>query len=150
MGPRSHTLVIVVLGVGAACGQLPRAPEPSSAEATIAVTHVNVVDVERGQLVPDQTIFINGTRISSVTSSSAPQSPARARETVDGRGMYAIPGLWDMHAHVLGNFERRSLVLLANGVTGIRHPGNGNLDSLRAVKARLRTATQPLPRLNAA
>jgi len=150
MGPRSHTLVIVVLGVGAACGQLPRAPEQSSVEATIAVTHVNVVDVERGQFVPDQTIFINGTRISSVTSSSAPQSPARARETVDGRGMYAIPGLWDMHAHVLGNFERRSLVLLANGVTGIRHPGNGSLDSLRAVKARLRTATQSLPRLNAA
>lgn len=150
MSPRCHTLVTVLLGVCAACGQLPRAPEQSGADATIAVTHVDVVDVERGQLVPDQTILINGTRITGVTSSSAPQSPVRPRETVDGRGMYAIPGLWDMHAHVLGNFERHSLVLLANGITGIRHPGNGNLDSLRAVKTRLRSTAQPLPRLNAA
>ena len=88
----------------------------------VALTHVNVVDVQRGVVLRDQTVVIAEGRIANVGPTSDVSIP---RGTVQHsyRGRYVIPGMWDMHAH-LGVSGRSSLALyLANGVTGVRDMG---------------------------
>ncbi len=87
----------------------------------VAITHVNVVDVERGHIVADQTVVITGNRISAVSRTGSARIPRGAR-TFDGTGKYLIPGLWDMHVHAVvpGLGEYFLPLLLANGVTGVR------------------------------
>jgi imidazolonepropionase-like amidohydrolase len=106
---------------------------------TLTLTYATVVDVSNGALRRDQTIVVDGNRIVSVGSPPA-AAPARG-QVVDIKGMYVIPGLWDMHTHAYFGWTRDfgdSYVLpmfIANGVTGIRDMGS-DLDSvLRARKA---------------
>ena len=49
--------------------------------------------------------------------------PAGA-EQIDGRGKTLVPGLWDCHMHVGGDFT--GLQELSLGVTSIRDPGNSD------------------------
>lgn len=139
---------LVLLAPACAPSSLPVA-QGTSHPRTLVLTHANVIDVDRGIVIPDQTIVIFGSRILSVQRGSDARVPSTAQQ-IDAYGSYVIPGLWDMHAHVLANYERFASVLLPNGITGIRHPGNSRLDTLRAVRERLGRATVPVPRLHAA
>jgi hypothetical protein len=70
--------------------------------------------------VPDQTVVVRGGRIAAAGPSARVRPPAGARR-VDARGRYLIPGLWDMHAHVLRGAEQLQMPLyVAHGVTGLR------------------------------
>ena len=86
---------------------------------TLAIEHVNVIDVIGGVLVPDQTVVISGRHITTV----APADQVRAAATtqiLDGRGRFVIPGLWDMHVHA----DSSDLpILVAFGITGVRDMG---------------------------
>jgi hypothetical protein len=88
---------------------------------SLAITHVNVVDVAAGRIVPNATVTISGSTITSVTPDGAPAAQARV---VDGRGKFLIPGLWDMHAHMEAAGEPWLPLYVANGVTGIRDMGS--------------------------
>ena len=111
---------------------------PHLSAQTLTIANATVIDVSNGALRHDQTIVVDGNRIVSV---GLPPSPAAARgQVVDARGMYVIPGLWDMHTHAYFGWSRDfgdSYVLplfIANGVTGIRDMGS-DLDAvLRARK----------------
>ncbi|MBK7830856.1 MAG: amidohydrolase family protein [Gemmatimonadetes bacterium] len=110
----------------------------------IALTHVRVVDVATGAIQPDQTILIVGGRIREVGPQRRVKVPADAK-VVNATGLYAVPGLWDMHVHVsstamrprapgeeatlLHNAEFVFPLFVANGVTGIRDM-SGNLKVL--------------------
>lgn len=87
-----------------------------------AFTDVTVVDVKDGQLLPNMTVVIQGNRIIEVEQSAKAQVP---KESVvyDAQGKYLIPGLWDMHVHLLDDSEYAFPALLANGVTGVRDMG---------------------------
>ncbi|MEO7963430.1 MAG: amidohydrolase family protein, partial [Gemmatimonadaceae bacterium] len=63
---------------------------------------------------------MSGNRITSV-GGAALVVPAGAT-VIDGSGTFAIPGLWDMHAHVaMWGMEQTLMPLnIANGVTGLR------------------------------
>jgi imidazolonepropionase-like amidohydrolase len=98
----------------------------------LAITHLNVVDVVDGRILPNSTVTIRGTMIASVTDGA---SPADA-QAVDGQGRFLIPGLWDMHAHMEMAGESWLQLYVANGVTGIRDMGS-DLDLI----LRLREAT---------
>ncbi|MFL5541380.1 MAG: amidohydrolase family protein [Longimicrobiaceae bacterium] len=89
--------------------------------ATLAILHVNVVDVAGGPTRPDQTVLVQGSRIIAAGPAAGVRVPAGAR-IVDGTGKYLIPGLWDMHTHITYAHAGLSL-MLANGVTGIRDMG---------------------------
>ncbi|NBB76207.1 MAG: amidohydrolase, partial [Bacteroidetes bacterium] len=84
-----------------------------------AITGVNVVDIEEGALLENQTVVIADGKIASVSSNAE----ARADSVIDGSGKYLIPGLWDMHVHFRGGdsliSENKHLLKLfiANGVT---------------------------------
>src|SRR5579864_8796972 len=64
----------------------------------IAFVHVAVVDVRSGEIKPDMTVLLSKNRIRIVGPSKTIHVPKKAR-TIDARGKYLIPGLWDMHVH---------------------------------------------------
>ena len=87
----------------------------------LAITHVNVVDVVDGWIVPNSTVTIRGETIASVAQNSAPLGGA---QTVDGRSKFLIPGLWDMHTHMEMTGASWLQLHVANGVTAIRDMGS--------------------------
>ena len=93
------------------------------------LNHVSVVDVRTGSVQTDQTVAIDGQRIFAIGPAKLAKYPRTAR-SIDCRGLFLIPGLWDMHVHlVFGDWfpaaKDISLPLfIANGVTGVRDMGS--------------------------
>jgi len=83
--------------------------------------HINIIDVENGNLLKEQSVFIDSNRIRSISSGHLKNLELKS---YDCTGKFLMPGLWDMHIHDAGDdssnrFEYIPL-FLANGVTGIR------------------------------
>ena len=90
----------------------------------ILIKDANIVDTETGDIIQHQSIGINGETIEKVASFDLSKSWA-GRQTIQAKGKYVIPGLWDMHMHfgddTLIEENKNMLPLyLANGVTTIR------------------------------
>jgi imidazolonepropionase-like amidohydrolase len=102
---------------------------------TLAITHINVIDIAGGAELPDMTVLVRDGRIAEVGKSSRVAAPPDAK-AIDGSGKYLIPGLWDMHVHtIFGDWlprdEKVTLPLfVANGITGVRDMG-GDLEALK-------------------
>jgi pimeloyl-ACP methyl ester carboxylesterase len=110
-----------------------------SAEPTLAFTHVHVVDVASGSVLPDQTVVIAGNRIAAVGPAAGVHVPVGA-QVVEAKALYLIPGLWDMHVHSWEEAFMRDVFLplyVAHGVTGIRELGGQpfNLEQRAAITA---------------
>ena len=105
-------------------------------QATLAITHVTVIDATGAQPKSDHTVVITGDRITSVGPAKATRIPSGAR-VVDGRGKYLIPGLWDLHVHVPFDGPDVLPVFVAYGVTGIRELGRAmpKIEKIRAAGA---------------
>ncbi|WP_180754496.1 amidohydrolase family protein [Hymenobacter sp. DG01] len=108
----------------------------------LVITHANVVDVETGQVRPNQTVAIANGQIRQVTNTSGPALVSR--RTVDGTGKYLIPGLWDMHVHFRGGdslitANRNLLPLyLAHGITTVRDAGGDLTPSIFVWREQIR------------
>jgi hypothetical protein len=115
----------LVAGACAASG----APD-TDADAAIALTDVTVIAMNGAPAMPGRTVVIRNGRIVAVTASSDASLPEGAR-TIDARGKYVIPGLWDMHVHTSREGRARYFwpLFLAHGVTGVREMGS-YLDTL--------------------
>lgn len=119
MDSRRILLLLVLLG---ACAPSDNGSAPVAVD--YAITDANVIDVERARVLSEQTILIKGNRIVAAGPADLVSLPSDVPAR-DARGKYLIPGLWDMHAHVLFEGMNGYLTLLiANGVTGIREMGN--------------------------
>jgi hypothetical protein len=66
-------------------------------------------------------IVIHGNDIESVVPAIQLQLPSSAK-VISGKGMFVIPGLWDMHVH-FRDMDRDLKMDVANGVLGIRNMG---------------------------
>jgi imidazolonepropionase-like amidohydrolase len=130
-----------------------RAQKPSS-DAPLVLNHVTVVDVRSGTLHPEQTVIIEGDHIAFAGPNKSAKDSRRAH-VVNGRNLFLIPGLWDMHVHlVFGDWfpdaQEISLPLLvANGVTGVRDMGSelgivqgwcNEIEAGRLIGPRIRTS----------
>jgi imidazolonepropionase-like amidohydrolase len=117
---------------GAQSASSPTASAPASAttaQTVVAFTDVNVIPMDRQRVLTGQTVIVRGDRIEAVGPASSARVPAGAVR-VDGRGKYLMPGLAEMHAHVLpaqaqGNADERLnrdifFLYIANGITTIR------------------------------
>jgi len=95
-----------------------------TAQNTIAITHVSVIDVASGATRPDNTVLVTGNRITYAGPAASAKIPSGAT-VIDGRGKFLIPGLWDMHVHgfVWVPSEFAWPLMIANGVTGARDMG---------------------------
>lgn len=135
----------------AACATNPRATIASDAD--LAIRNVTVVDVTTGRTLANRDVLLKGDRIVDVATAGRTRLPAGAR-TIDGRGAFVIPGLWDMHAHLFMQFDpiRQQLPLFtAFGVTGIRVMNtpmlSGALARYRDVAAQIDTGALTGPRI---
>src|SRR5262245_51296025 len=115
---REHTLATCLLTV---VGTLSATVAVTPQTRPLAITRVNVIDVEDGRIVPNATVTINGATIATVTANGTPPTNARL---IDGDGKFLIPGLWDMHAHMQASGAAWLPLYVANGVTGIRDMGS--------------------------
>jgi imidazolonepropionase-like amidohydrolase len=88
------------------------------------IVDVTIVDVEKGVAVPGQTLTVEGDQIAKIGAQVDPAIAGRA-QTIDGRGLYLIPGLVDAHVHYLEApiFGR---LMIANGVLLVRDMGMPN------------------------
>ena len=121
-------------------------------DRTWAVTGVAVVDVQTGAVRDDQTIIVRRGLIEWIGPERAAQLPDGTL-TVDERGRYAIPGLWDMHVHLRGgpSLEAANKIWLRQylgfGVTSVRDAGGDLPDAVLRWKRAIARGTLYGPRI---
>jgi imidazolonepropionase-like amidohydrolase len=101
--------------------------------APLALTNVRIVDGNGGPPLEHGTLIIDGKRIVAVGASSEVRIPAGARR-IDGGGKSALPGLADMHLHLVGGtnglgidmlgYQKYLNALLYAGITTVMDTGN--------------------------
>jgi imidazolonepropionase-like amidohydrolase len=107
----------------------PTHAQKPAADDLLVLNNVTIVDVRTGALQHEQTVILERNHIASVGPSKSAKYPRNA-PSVNCRGLFLIPGLWDMHVHlVFGDWfpdaQEISLPLfVANGVTGVRDMGS--------------------------
>lgn len=91
-------------------------------DSVTAFVDVHVVPMESEQVFDHQTVLVQGAKITAVGPARNIKIPSKAAR-VDGHGTaYLLPGLADMHTHVLRSEDL--LLYTANGVTTILHMGD--------------------------
>lgn len=119
---RAVLLMLAFLAPAAACAQAGAGAPPSTAD--MAFVGVNVVPMTSEEILEDRTVLIEGGRIAWI--GDATTAVPDGAEAIEASGMYLMPGLSEMHAHVPpqeGQEEFTDQILflfLANGVTTIR------------------------------
>lgn len=91
----------------------------------IAFTNVHVIPMDRERLLENQTVMVEGDRITAVGPAAEVIIPEEAK-VIEGSGAYLMPGLADMHIHIESirrTFEGpdQLLLYLAEGVTTVRN-----------------------------
>lgn len=138
---------VVAVCVACLCNAQP------SGEAPIALTGVNVVDVVRGETLANRVVVIDRGRIVSIGEAI----PANTRR-IAADGLFAIPGLWDMHVHLRSAARRPDTPLveensgfldlfLPHGVVGIREMGGDLANSVLAWREEIRLGKRAGPRI---
>lgn len=137
----------------------------AESKVTLALVGGQVIDGYEGPPISDGVVLIAGDRIAAVGRRSEIAVPPDAK-VIDTRGMSVLPGLMDMHVHlmILGHadyeyWDRMYLArtrdeimpiaakqLLESGVTTVRDLG-APLDDILAVKKRIERGEIPGPRL---
>lgn len=137
-------VVVSILSVVCALAQLP-------AGQSLAITHVNIIDVTGSPTQNDMTVIVEGNRIVRIGRAGRVTPPMNAK-VVEGRGKFLIPGLWDMHVHTIfgdwipGGREVSLPLFIANGVTAVRDMG-GELNTLLEWRAQISAGTLLGPRM---
>jgi hypothetical protein len=108
----------------------------------VAIEHVRVFDSEQATVREDQTVVIEGERISQAGPAAAIQVPKDA-ERMDGSGKTLLPGLFDMHAHAQ---PLDGLLNIASGVTSVRDMGN-DIGELARLQGQWQSGTAIGPRV---
>lgn len=89
-------------------------------DGVFIITNTNVVDVETGEIIENVSLTFNSEEIVSIESGqSSPMAPGTY--VIDGRGLYLLPGLWDMHTHSLKvSPQLHHPLFIRHGVTSVR------------------------------
>jgi imidazolonepropionase-like amidohydrolase len=100
------------------------------------IEDVTVIDVKGGPPQPHRCVIVQSDRISDVADQEKCERRHDQATRIGGKGKFLIPGLWDMHVHmVFGDWFPRGQevtlpLFIANGITGVRDMG-GELDVLQ-------------------
>ena len=145
---RLFLLILTLVGLGALCGA------QSSSTNGLYIDDVTVIDATGAPPQPHRGVMVRDGRIVGIFPG---EELGKAREKlagtwVDGRGKFLIPGLWDMHVHmVFGDWFPRGKeitlpLFIANGITGVRDMG-GELDVLQQWRKEITAGTLLGPRM---
>ncbi|WP_262689940.1 amidohydrolase family protein [Kordiimonas aestuarii] len=95
-------------------------PQPGMQHDRLVITGAVVVDTETGRLHEGHSVLIEDGIIKAVADGIETDGAV----VLDARGLYAIPGMFDMHAHTLKMApELMHPLFVASGVTAIRDMG---------------------------
>ena len=108
----------------------------------LAIEHVRVFDSEQAVTREDQTVVVDGSRITQIGPSGSIMVPGNAQR-IDGNGKTLLPGLFDMHVHVQAV---DGLLNIASGVTTVRDMGN-DIDDLKHLQEQWDSGTAIGPHL---
>ncbi|MGH7696825.1 MAG: amidohydrolase family protein [Gemmatimonadaceae bacterium] len=105
----------------------PSAARGALSPGLLAVRHVSVIPMTTDTVLRDATVIVRDGRIIAVGPSSTSTVP-RGAQVIEGAGKFLIPGLADMHVHLLSDGDEvhdsagpaELGVMLANGVTAAR------------------------------
>jgi imidazolonepropionase-like amidohydrolase len=94
---------------------------------TVAFTNVNVIPMDRERVLASQTVVVKNGLIAEIGDTKKVKLP-RDVVRIDGTGKYLVPGLVDMHTHLLSDSDEfpdsiaphELRVMVANGVTTVR------------------------------
>ena len=92
----------------------------------VSILDVKRIDMETG-LIDNVSIYINQDRIALIQN--AHSKGFEAKETIDAKGAFALPGLWDNHIHFRGGvslLKDNEMFLeqfINNGITSVRDAG---------------------------
>lgn len=141
---------LLIFALALACASIVLALRLHAQQQSVAVVDVTVVPMDRDRILPHQTVVVMGKRISQVGPSRSVKLPRGAMK-IEGLGKFLMPGLGDMHVHLIrstvtGNSQLSSskdaphtliapsasaenerenqalgLLFIANGVTAVRN-----------------------------
>jgi len=120
-------------------------PQPRQEGQPLVLTHVGVFDPRAGVVLRDRAILIEGRFVRSLASAESLPVPRGAR-TIDGHGKVVIPGLWDMHVHLVLEGSAAPLQYVAHGVTTVRDMG-GRFEDVDALRRAIASGALVGPRI---
>jgi len=103
---------------------------------TLEIRGVTVIDPASATVIENRCIRIRDDTVSAIADCHA----AGDIDTIDAAGMWAVPGLWDMHVHALWHadvYEPFMADFIRFGIVGIRDMG-GSLDVLQQARWHMR------------
>ena len=118
-----------------------KAKSAHSYDGPVRIRNVHVFDPKAMARKGPYAVVWNGDRISGVQPNDAPIT--KGETVIDGAGGTLLPGLYDMHAHMLQN---GALLNILAGITSVRDMGNDN-DALDGLIAHIENGTIPGPRI---
>jgi imidazolonepropionase-like amidohydrolase len=120
-------------------------PSLLSAQTT-AFVRVNVVPMDSERVLTDQTVLVEGDRITAIGRGLKPPADAKI---VDGRETaYLLPGLADMHIHA--DTREEMALMLASGITTALDMGEASNAFVGRTRAAIEKGDVPGPRVFAA
>lgn len=127
-------VALVIIGMaltGAAAAQRPSAlGHDAWSNQVRAFVGVTVVAMDSPRALANQVVLIRGDRIYEIGPATAVHIPPTAYR-IDGRGLSLMPGLADMHVHLM-EAQAYFPLFLANGVTTVRNmAGSPEMRDLR-------------------
>src|SRR5215813_227125 len=143
------------LGGVYASAQEKKEPEQSGSRGTMVIRGATIIDGSGGPAFGPADIFVQGNKIVRIAGTDAvtreeekaqaagtkPKPPDRV---IDGKGMYAMPGIVDLHSHINFNkdvpAEYIYKLYLGHGVTTIRTFNYGDGDPKRMVEEKKKIA----------
>jgi imidazolonepropionase-like amidohydrolase len=129
-----------ILGLCSSCSA-----QSSPSSATLLIQDVTVIDGTGSAALSHRTVVIINHHIQGIHPGPT-YRPQKADLIVNGQGKFLIPGLWDMHVHmVFGDWfphgkEVTLPLFIANGITGVRDMG-GELDVLQQWRKEIAAGT---------
>ncbi|HUD93138.1 amidohydrolase family protein [Sphingobium sp.] len=122
-------------------------------QGDMIIRHVSVIDVEHGRTNADQAVVWRGADIVAVGPDKAIAKAWRTGGSIEGKGRFLIPALWDMHVHFGGGpdliEENKALLPLyvAHGITTIRDCSGDLPDTVLGWRSEITSGSLFGPRL---
>jgi imidazolonepropionase-like amidohydrolase len=113
--------IALLVGLALCAGSLAHAQQ-----TPIAFVNVNVVPMNQDRILTGQTVVVVGPRIAQIGPTSSIKLPGSALK-IDGRGAFLMPGLADMHVHLI-----RSLDAVKSQASSSAQPASRTIPPLSA------------------
>lgn len=114
--------IVLLCAVLLAC---PKAVAAQHSEPPLYIYNVNIVPMDREHILHNSALLVEDGQITAIGATGSVVVPDGTVE-IDGQGDFIIPGLWDMHVHLMpdpedpDNFAYTLETFVRQGVTSIR------------------------------